>query len=75
MFKKNPFQWCSAALVAFEKLKKAMSNIPILALTNFIKPFILEIVQVSLVLEQNGRPIAFLSKALPLRKLGLSTYE
>lgn len=79
ILKKNQFQWSPEALAAFEKLKVALTNNLVLALPDFTKPFILDTdasqLGIGVVLMQTGRPIAFLSKTLPPRKLGLSTYE
>ena len=56
-----------------------MSQTPVLALPDFIRPFILETdashTGIGAILTQAGQPIAFLSKSLPPRKVGLSTYE
>lgn len=56
-----------------------MSSAPVLALVDFNKTFIIETDACSkgmgAVLMQEGRPIAFFSKALAPRHLGLSTYE
>ena len=56
-----------------------MSTTPVLALPDFNKVFILETDAsqngIGVVIMQEGRPIAYLSKTLPPRKVGLSTYE
>ncbi|GKD51101.1 transposon ty3-G gag-pol polyprotein [Tanacetum coccineum] len=39
---KNAFQWNSQTRAAFEKLKLAMINSPVLALTNFEEEFVIE---------------------------------
>lgn len=56
-----------------------MSTAPVLTLQNYAKPFMLECDAsgkgVGAELMQEGRPIAFYSKALSPTRLGLSTYE
>lgn len=56
-----------------------MSTTPILALPDFQKPFIVEtdasFKGIGVVLMQGGRPLAYLSKALAPKHLGLSVYE
>ncbi|XP_039019648.1 uncharacterized protein LOC120151187 [Hibiscus syriacus] len=79
MLKADNFKWTTAALTAFEDLKRAMSTAPVLALPNFTQNFYLETDAssggIGVVLSQNGRPIAFLSKALSPRNATLSIYE
>lgn len=79
LLRKGAFCWNPEAEEAFCKLKQLLSQTPILALPDFSKPFILEtdacMTGVEEVLMQEGRPIAFLSKALGKKHMGLSTYE
>jgi hypothetical protein len=79
MLKKNSFGWTASAQNAFEALKLAVTQAPVLALPNFAQPFIIECdasgVGVGAVLMQNHRPIAFLSQALKGKALHMSTYE
>jgi len=79
MLRKNSFAWTAAAQAAFEALKQAVTQAPVLALPNFSQPFIIECdasgVGVGAVLMQENRPIAFLSQALKGKALHMSTYE
>lgn len=79
MLKRNQFQWQHEAIAAFESLKAVISKTIVLAFPNFTKPFIFKIYAsqtgIGAVLMQFNMPIAFLNKALPLRKVGFSTYE
>ena len=79
LLKKNAFQWCPQAQLAFEELKQAMIESPILALPNFNEEFIIETdasgFGIGAVLQQNGHPIAYLSKTLAPKHQALSTYE
>jgi hypothetical protein len=73
------FVWTSIHDKAFHTLKQALTTAPVLALSDFSKPFILETDAsdnwIGAVLMQDGHPIAFLSKALGPKFRGLSTYE
>jgi len=79
LLRKGGFEWGQPAEEAFVKLKEAMSNVPVLGLSNFSKPFILETdasgMGIGAMLAQEGRPLAFLSQALSPKHLGLSIYE
>ena len=71
--------WDQEATVAFEALKKEMTNPPVLALPDLSKIFIVETeaseAGIGAVLIQEGHLIAFISKALGPRQQPLSTYE
>lgn len=80
LLKKNvPFVWTSECTTAFEALKQALVTTPVLALPDFRKQFTIETdasdYGVGAVLQQDGHPLAFLSKPLGPRNKGLSTYE
>ena len=42
MLKKDSFEWSGQAKEAFQKLKLAMTNAPVLALPNFNRIFVVE---------------------------------
>ncbi|KAJ3685268.1 hypothetical protein LUZ61_014432 [Rhynchospora tenuis] len=77
--KKNVFQWNSEAERAFNQLKEAMTTTPVLAMPDFSKEFIIETDAsekgMGAVLMQGRQPIAFLSKKLGPKSIGLSVYE
>ena len=67
------------AEIVFNYLKEAMSSAPVLALQNFQQDFVIKCDAsggvIRAILMQEGRPIAYLSKALSPNNLGLSAYE
>lgn len=77
--KHSLFIWTPEHAAAFQALKTALCQSPVLALPNFAKPFTIETdasdVGVGDVLMQEGHPLAFMSKALGVKSRGLSTYE
>jgi hypothetical protein len=79
LLRKGGFQWTGKATEAFEALKTAMSTAPVLALPDFGKPFVVECDAsgegIGAVLMQEGRPVAYMSKALSNQSRQLSTYE
>lgn len=79
LLRKDSFVWSFKASHAFQLLKNAMSNPPVLALPDFSKPFVVECdafgLGVGAVLMQNQMPIAFHGQALKGKALTLSTYE
>jgi hypothetical protein len=77
--KQQVFQWSEDAQVAFQELKQDMASTPVLALPKFDLPFTVETdasdVGLRAVLMLQGRPIAFLSKALGEKNKHISIYE
>lgn len=79
LLKKGAFKWDMEADSAFKQLKEAMCTTPVLAMPDFSKPFTVETDAsyngIGAVLMQEGKPLAYLSKSMSLKHLGLSTYE
>ena len=75
---KEEFHWTVEAEVAFKKLKQAMTHSPVLALPDFMKPFVVETDAsgsgMGAVISQGGHPIAFCGKQWCPRLLFSSTY-
>lgn len=79
LLKKFSFQWTTESSKAFEELKKAMSQPPVLAFPNSMQTFYVEYdasrIGVGAVLTQMGRSIAYFSKAIKGECLSYSAYE
>ena len=79
LLKKNGFKWTEQADEAFQHLKSAMMQAPVLTLPDFSKLFIVEADAsgsgLGAVLMQENQPIAFFNKAISGRALGRSTYK
>ncbi|XP_020082482.1 uncharacterized protein LOC109706087, partial [Ananas comosus] len=79
LFRKDQFKWSSETQTAFENLKEIMTQAPVLAMPDYTRPFVVEVdacgQRIGAVLSQEGRPIAYISKAITQRNIGLSTYE
>lgn len=77
--KKDSFMWGEKATEAFEKLKRAMTSVPMLALPNFDQPFVVETdasgYGLGAMLMQNQQPIAYFSQVLMVRARLKSIYE
>jgi hypothetical protein len=73
------FVWTELADQSFKALKIALAQALVLAIPDFTKPFIIETDAsgggVGAVLQQGGHPIAYISRSLGQKNLGLSTYE
>jgi hypothetical protein len=73
------FLWTDICEEAFQLLKRSLVSAPVLALPNFNQPFAFETdaseTGIGVVLQQDGHPIAYVSKALGRRTQRLSTYE
>lgn len=79
LLKREKFEWSALVGSAFEKLKTKMSTIPVLALPDFTKEFVVEtdacLKGIGVVLMQDNHPLAYISKALSQQHLNLSVYE
>jgi hypothetical protein len=79
LLKKGEFHWTKEATTTFNALKTTMSTTLVLALPDFSLPFVVETDAcdegLQAVLMQQGRPIAFLSKALGIKNKQLSIYK
>lgn len=79
LLKKGQFAWSEQANTAMARLKAALTTAPVLALPDFQQTFHIECDAseggVGAVLTQDGRPIAFYSKALSEGSLNKSIYE
>jgi hypothetical protein len=73
------FVWTSEHVTAFALLKSALSSALVLGLPGFTKQFAIETnaygAGVGVVLIQNIHPLAYVSKPLGVKNMGLSAYE
>ena len=79
LLKKDTFLWSDKAEKAFEDLKAAVSQPPMLALLDFSQTFVVEFdasgFGMGAILIRGGGPLAYYSQALKGKNLFLSTYE
>lgn len=79
LLKKDNFKWTDEAAETFARLKRAMTNTPVLHLPDFSKAFVVETdtsnTGIGGVLMQEGHPLAFFSKKLGPRMMGVSAYQ
>lgn len=77
--KKDCFDWSEEATDAFNKLKQALCEAPVLALPRFDLPFVVETDAcgngIGAVLMQEGHPLSYISRHLKGKQLHLSIYE
>ena len=77
--KKGCYLWDEEAKLAFQRLKTAMTRVPVLATPNFSKPFVNEVdasgFSVGAVLMQEGKPVAFHNQVLGQQACQKSAYE
>jgi hypothetical protein len=78
LLKHDAFVWTPTSQAAFDALKQAMTQAPVLALPNFDEDFIIEIdasgTGMGAVLCQKGHPICFYSRKFCPKMLSSSTY-
>ncbi|OIV89426.1 hypothetical protein TanjilG_21901 [Lupinus angustifolius] len=79
LLKKDNFVWTEETTQAFQTLKGAMVSLPMLAVPDFSKTFVLETDAsskgIGAMLMQEGRPLTFWSKGLSARSQQKSVYE
>ena len=77
--RKSGFEWNESATMAFQELKRAVTNLLVLVLPDFQQEFTVKTdasgVGIGAVLSQNKRPIAYLSQAFSSQGRIKSVYE
>ena len=77
--KKGCYLWNEEACTTFQQLKTAMTQVPILAMLDFSKPFVIEVdasrFALGAVLMRDDKPVAIHSQVLGLRARQKSAYE
>ena len=78
MLKHDSFLWTPELELAVTQLKHALTTTPILALTDFSQPFVMEknatTQGIGAMLSQHGHPLAYFSKKLSPQMSKASTY-
>lgn len=78
LLRKGQFSWTGKAKEAFQVLKKAMTCTPTLAMPNFNESLVIELDAlgngIGAVLSQQGKPIAYMSRAFGVSKKSGLTY-
>lgn len=79
LLRKEGFHWDHNATAAFWTLKVALSSTPVLHLSNFGKPFVVDCdafgTGFDAALHQGAGPVAFFSKPFATRHLKIAAYE
>jgi hypothetical protein len=79
LLKKDGFSWNDDAATAFQALKAAVTSAPVLALSDFSRPFVVECdastYSFGAVLIQDKHPIAYFSRPVAPRHRSFAAYE
>jgi hypothetical protein len=79
LLKRESFCWSPEAVAAFDEWKSALTSAPVLQLSDFTKPFIVDCDVSSsdfgVVLHQGAGPLAFFTHAIAPHHFKLATYE
>jgi hypothetical protein len=79
LLKKEGFVWSDEATAAFSALKGAVTTAPVLTLSDFTRPFVVECdastYGFGAVLIQEAHPISFISRPVAPRHRSLAAYE
>ncbi|KAH0730002.1 hypothetical protein KY289_001190 [Solanum tuberosum] len=79
LLKKDGYTWTEHATTTFEELKQALISTPVLAMLDYSKPFVVETNSsgkgIGVVLMQESRPIAYVSRSLDPRHQVMFVYD